>query len=132
SPKVYGEGSAEAGKAAFDALLNKPFSLEQQGSVGTVGGETSPYGLPLCITYHTDDLPTLFAAIEKAQAGWRAAGPEAWVGVCLEILARINKQSFLFANAVMHTTGQAFMMAFQAGGPHAQDRGLEAVAYAWD
>jgi phenylacetic acid degradation protein paaN len=31
----------------------------------------------------------------------------------------------------MHTTGQAFMMAFQAGGPHAQDRGLEAVAYAW-
>jgi phenylacetic acid degradation protein paaN len=36
------------------------------------------------------------------------------------------------ANAVMHTTGQAFMMAFQAGGPHAQDRGLEAVAYAWE
>jgi len=32
---------------------------------------------------------------------------------------------------VMHTTGQAFMMAFQAGGPHAQDRGLEAIAYAW-
>ncbi len=24
------------------------------------------------------------------------------------------------------------MMAFQAGGPHAQDRGLEAVAYAYD
>ena len=32
----------------------------------------------------------------------------------------------------MHTTGQAFVMAFQAGGPHAQDRGLEAVTYAWD
>ena len=32
----------------------------------------------------------------------------------------------------MHTTGQAFMMAFQAGGPHAQDRGLEAVAYAYE
>jgi len=31
----------------------------------------------------------------------------------------------------MHTTGQAFMMAFQAGGPHAQDRGLEAIAYAY-
>jgi phenylacetic acid degradation protein paaN len=30
---------------------------------------------------------------------------------------------------VQHTTGQAFVMAFQAGGPHAQDRGLEAVAY---
>ena len=68
----------------------------------------------------------------KAQIAWRAAGPEAWAGVCLEILHRINQQSFLIANAVMHTTGQAFMMAFQAGGPHAQDRGLEAVAYAWD
>ena len=32
----------------------------------------------------------------------------------------------------MLTTGQGWMMAFQAGGPHAQDRGLEAVAYAWD
>ena len=88
--------------------------------------------MPLGITYPKADLDALFAAIAKAQASWRAAGPEAWVGVCLEILARINKQSFLFANAVMHTTGQAFMMAFQAGGPHAQDRGLEAVAYAWD
>jgi phenylacetic acid degradation protein paaN len=52
--------------------------------------------------------------------------------VCIEALARINKSSFEIANAVMHTTGQAFMMAFQAGGPHAQDRGLEAVTYAWD
>jgi phenylacetic acid degradation protein paaN len=31
----------------------------------------------------------------------------------------------------MHTTGQGFMMAFQAGGPHAQDRGLEAIAYSY-
>ena len=42
-----------------------------------------------------------------------------------------NAMSFEMANAVMHTTGQAFPMAFQAGGPHAQDRGLEAVAMAW-
>jgi hypothetical protein len=42
--------------------------------------------------------------------------PEAWVGVRMEILERINKQSFLLAHAIMHTTGQAFVMAFQAGG----------------
>ena len=132
SPKVYGEGAAEAGKAAFDALKDKPFPLQQPGTVGTVGGEVSPYGIPLGITYPKADLGTLFDAIVKAQASWRKAGPQAWAGVCLETLARINQQSFLFANAVMHTTGQAFMMAFQAGGPHAQDRGLEAVAYAWD
>ena len=131
SPKVYGEGAAEAGKAAFDALLGKPFALDQPGTVGTVGREVSPFGLPLGITYPKADVDPLFAAIAVAQREWRKAGPEAWVGVSVEILQRINRQSFLFANAVMHTTGQAFMMAFQAGGPHAQDRGLEAIAYAW-
>jgi phenylacetic acid degradation protein paaN len=131
SPKVYGEGAAEAGKAAFDALRDKAFALDQPGTVGTVGREVSPFGFPLGITYPKADVDALFAAIATAESAWRKAGPEAWVGVCAEILHRINRQSFLFANAVMHTTGQAFMMAFQAGGPHAQDRGLEAVAYAW-
>jgi phenylacetic acid degradation protein paaN len=50
----------------------------------------------------------------------------------LEILARLNARSHEIALAVMHTTGQAFPMAFQAGGPHAQDRALEAVAYAYE
>jgi phenylacetic acid degradation protein paaN len=132
SPRNYGEGTAEAGKAAFDALLGKPFALTQPATAGQVGAEKSPFGMTLGITYPRADLDALFAAIGQAQEQWRKAGPEAWVGVCLEILDRINKQSFLIASAVMHTTGQAFMMAFQAGGPHAQDRGLEAVAYAWD
>ena len=132
SPKVYGEGAAEGGKAAFDALLDKPFPLKLPGATGTIGAERSPYGFPLGISYPRVDLDALFAAIAKAESGWRKAGPEAWVGVSLEILARINKRSFEIAHAVMHTTGQAFVMAFQAAGPHAQDRGLEAVAYAWD
>jgi phenylacetic acid degradation protein paaN len=132
SPKIYGEGAAEAGKAAFDALLNKPFPLTLPGAAGTTGAERSPYGFPLGITYPKVDLDRLFAAITVAEGTWRKAGPEAWVGASLEILTRINKRSFEIANAVMHTTGQAFVMAFQAAGPHAQDRGLEAVAYAWD
>jgi len=132
SPKVYGEGAAESGKAAFDALLNKPFPLDHPGTQGGAGAEVSPYGMPLGVKYPKVDLDVLFAAIEKAEAQWRKAGPEAWVGVSLEILARINKRSFEIAHAVMHTTGQAFVMSFQAGCPHAQDRGLEAIAYAWD
>jgi phenylacetic acid degradation protein paaN len=35
------------------------------------------------------------------------------------------------AHSVFLTTGQGPIMAFQAGGPHAQDRALEAIAYAW-
>ena len=132
SPRNYGEGAAAAGKAAFDALANQRFPLTQPGTTGQVGAERSPYGIKLGITYPKADIDGLMAAIETAQGSWRKAGPEAWVGVSLEILDRINKASFEIANAVMHTTGQAFVMAFQAGGPHAQDRGLEAVAYAWD
>ena len=132
SPKVYGEGAAEAGKAAFDKLANQRFALPQPATIGQVGSERSPYGVRLGITYPKADIDGLMAAVEAAEAAWRKAGPEAWVGVSLEILSRINKASFEIANAVMHTTGQAFVMAFQAGGPHAQDRGLEAVAYAWD
>jgi hypothetical protein len=112
SPKAYGEGAMEAGKAAFDALLGKPFALEQPGTLGTVGREVSPFGMPLGITYPRADVDALFAAVATAEREWRKAGPEAWVGVAMEVLQRINKQSLLFAHAVMHTTGQAFMMAF--------------------
>jgi phenylacetic acid degradation protein paaN len=62
---------------------------------------------------------------------WRDAGPLARAAVCLEVLRRLNERSLELAHAVMHTSGQAFLMAFQAGGPHAQDRGLEALAYAY-
>ncbi len=131
SPKVYGDTANDEGKAAFDARLEQPFALTQAASVGQVGKEVSPYGFNLGITYPKADLDQLFAAIKSASPAWRKAGPQAWAGVALEILQRLNRRSFEIAYAVMHTTGQAFMMAFQAGGPHAQDRGLEAVATAW-
>jgi phenylacetic acid degradation protein paaN len=88
--------------------------------------------MALGIGYPQADLDVLLPAAQSAVTAWAAAGPETRVGVALEILDRINKRSFEMANAVMHTTGQAFMMAFQAGGPHAQDRALEAIAYAWE
>lgn len=132
SGKVYGETAKADGQAAFEARLNKPFALDQPGTVNWVGAEISPYGTRLGITYPQADLSVLLAAAKAAIPAWRDAGVETRVGVCLEILARLNKRSFEIAFAVMHTTGQAFMMAFQAGGPHAQDRGLEAVAYAYE
>jgi phenylacetic acid degradation protein paaN len=131
SPKAYGDTANEDGKKAFEELLNKPFPLHQPGTMGQTGRERSPFGMDLGVTYPKADLDTLLAAVQHAAEQWRNAGPEAWVGVSLEILSRLNKKSFEIAYAVMHTSGQAFLMAFQAGGPHAQDRGLEAVAYAW-
>src|SRR6266568_5330859 len=131
SPRVYGEGTAEAGKAAFEAHLGKPFPLGQPGADGQVGGEVSPYGLDLGVSYEHLGADALIAAASAAIPGWRAAGPRVRAAVCLEIIDRINARSFEIAHAVMHTSGQAFVMSFQAGGTHAQDRALEAVAYAY-
>ncbi len=132
SPRTYGETAAADGEAAFKAQLGQPFVLEQAGSSGTVGAEHSPFGFALNIAYPNAEPDALIAAAQAAQLQFRKAGPKAWVGVSLEILARLNQASFEIAHSVMHTTGQAFMMAFQAGGPHAQDRALEAITYAWD
>ncbi|WP_321800808.1 phenylacetic acid degradation protein PaaN [Caballeronia sp. J97] len=132
SPKVYGETASADGEAAFKGHFGKTFELDQPSTGETVGSERSPFGVALDIRYPKADPDALIQAAAKAQSGWRAAGPRAWVGVSLEILSRLNRASFEIAYSVMHTTGQAFMMAFQAGGPHAQDRALEAVVYAWD
>jgi phenylacetic acid degradation protein paaN len=132
SPKVYGETANADGESAFKALLNKKFELDQPSTGEITAAEQSPFGFPLGIRYPKSDPDALIAAAAKAQRKWREAGPKAWIGVSLEILTRINRLSFEIGYSVMHTTGQAFMMAFQAGGPHAQDRALEAVTYAWD
>src|SRR5690348_372656 len=70
------------------------------------------------------------AAARAAMPAWRDAGALTRAAVCVEIIDAINKRSFEVANAVMHTSGQPFVMSFQAGGPHAQDRALEAVVAA--
>jgi phenylacetic acid degradation protein paaN len=130
SPKAYGETAMADGKAFFEQLLGKDFTLDQPGSTGWHGGEVSPYGVALNVRYPVCDIDSLVAAGHKAMDPWQQVGLEARTGICIEMLTRLNQQSFAIAHAVMMTTGQGFMMAFQAGGPHAQDRGLEAVAYA--
>ncbi len=130
SGKIYGESAKDDGLAAYKARLGQPFVLAGHPAEGSVGAEVSPYGPSLGITYPAAAVESLVSASRAAAPQWAAAAPQVRVGICLEILARLNARSFEMANAVMHTTGQAFAMAFQAGGPHAQDRGLEAVAYA--
>lgn len=131
SPRAYGETAAQEGQAAFEAYRGKAFPLTLEGAQGEVGNEQSPFGFDLGIRYPKVPVDQLLAQSQLALDSWRDAGPQAWVGICLEILHRLNQRSFEIAHAVQHTTGQGFMMAFQAGGPHAQERALEAVAYAW-
>ena len=129
SPRVYGETAAADGFAAYEAHLQHRYAaLDSQPSDGTdVGSEVSPYGPRLGVTYPHLDLEAALSAARGAVSAWREAGARVRAAVCLEIVDAINRRGFEMANAVMHTSGQPFVMAFQAGGPHAQDRAVEAV-----
>lgn len=130
SRKIHGD-AVDAGLAAFQARLNKPFEIDQPGTIGQTGMEVSPYTQePLGVTYPKVDAGVLYEAARKAIPAWREAGARTRVGVCMEMVERLNKNSFESANAIMHTTGQSFPMAFAGGGPNAQERGLEAIVYA--
>ncbi|GAC1575116.1 MAG: phenylacetic acid degradation protein PaaN [Candidatus Elarobacter sp.] len=132
SPKVQGENAAAEGQAAFQARLGTDFVLDQPSTGDRVAPERSPYGIDLGVRYPIAGVDALLSAADAARRTGGAASIDARAGVALEALARIHKRSFEMAHAVMHTSGQAFLMAFQAGGPHAQDRALEAIAYAYE
>ena len=130
--KKYPEDSVKSAPEDFKALCNQHFALAGPASVKKITGERSPYGLDLGTSYDQPDMNTLVDVMHSLIPQWRDVGPKGRVGVCMEILQRLNAMSPLMGHAVMHTSGQGFMMAFQAGAPHAQDRALEAVVYGWD
>lgn len=131
SPKVYGETGQADGEAAINALRGKDFPLDQPGERGRLATEHSPYGVSLDIRYPNCEPAALLQAAKAASDGWFRQGIEGRIGILLEALTRLHRRSHELAHAVMLTTGQGPLMAFQAGGPHAQDRALEALAYAW-
>jgi phenylacetic acid degradation protein paaN len=131
SPKFYAADANEVRERAVHTLFGSRFDLAQPGVTGWMAGDRSPYGVDLAVEYAVCDPEALLAAAQAAMPAWQRLGVDGRTGVCLEILDRLNKASFEIAWAVLYTTGQGFGMAFQAGGPHAQDRGLEAVAYAY-
>lgn len=131
SGKIYGETAKDDGLAAFEALRGKAFVLSGHPETGRVGREVSPFGPALGIDYPVAPVDMLVAAAKAAAPDWAALTPSQRTGLCVEMVVRLNRLSFTMAHAVTHTTGQAFAMAFQAGGPHAQDRALEAIVTAY-
>lgn len=133
SKRLHPEGAHEAGQQTFERHLGQPFVMDMPGQDGWIGQETSPYTRePLGITYPKIDVQVLFEHIDQAWTSWRVADPKTRVGVCMEILEQWHQQTFENAYATMHTTGQAFMLSFAGSGASSLDRGLEAVAMAWE
>lgn len=130
SPKIYGETADEDGRNWFKSSIGKHFEeLQQSDTAGWVGGESSPFLQEnLGIIYPTVAVEEYVANAMRARESWRQLKPIKRSVLLIESLERLRKRFFEIAYATMHTTGQGYMMAFQASGPHAADRALEAVA----
>ncbi len=134
APAVYGETADADGQAAFKAALGKKFELLKQADpVAWIGVEESPYTQePLGITYPAFSIDTLVSRAQNAYHVWRKVSAQDRAGILIESLERVRARFFEIAYATMHTTGQGYMMAFQASGPHAADRALEAIAAGYE
>lgn len=134
SPSIYGETADADGQKKFKEWLGKKFDeLKQPGAENWVGQEESPYlQEPLNISYPAFSVETLIDRAKKAFHQWRKVSPQERAGMLVETLERLKPRFFEIAYATMHTTGQGYMMAFQASGPHAADRALEAIAAGYE
>jgi phenylacetic acid degradation protein paaN len=134
SPAIYGETADADGQDKFKTYLNKKFDeLKQEGASGWIGVEESPYNQePLGITYPVFPVEVLIERAKHAYHVWRKVSPQDRAGILIESLERVKARFFEIAYATMHTTGQGYMMAFQASGPHAADRALEAIASGYE
>jgi phenylacetic acid degradation protein paaN len=133
TPDRYPDAAAalERGEATFRSLLGQRFELDQPGEIGRLGGEISPYtGQPLGIDYPRANADALYRAAQDAMPAWVDAGPDARVGVCLEIVQALFAELPVLLHAVMHTAGQSYAMSYAGSGTNAFDRGIEAVVYA--
>lgn len=133
TPDRYPDAAAalERGEATFRSLLGQRFELDQPGEIGRLGGEISPYtGQPLGIDYPRADTDALYRAARAAMPAWADAGPDARVGVCLEIVQSLFAELPVLLHAVMHTAGQSYAMSYAGSGTNALDRGIESVVYA--
>ena len=128
-PKAYAKELDAQGKEAFGRLLNENFSQLNQEADEWIGEEVSPlwqYGIG--VRYPSISAESYIANSQQATASWSSISLDTRAGILIETLERVRARFFELAYATMHTSGQSFMMAFQASGPHAADRALEAIA----
>lgn len=132
-PRAYPEDATQKGESYFKGQLNKKFEeLKQDNPNEWIGEEVSPYTSDaLGITYPCFDSKTLVSNADKTFKSWKKVSIDDRAEVLVDALERIKERFFDIAFATMHSTGQSFMMSFQASGPHSNDRALEALALAY-
>ncbi len=133
NPKAYPENLQAEGLAAFQARFNTNYTFNDDSATEYIGEEVSPYlqtGIGLKYPQYTVD--RLIANSSEAFNIWKKTDREKRVEILTKSLDRVKERFFELAYATMHTTGQSFLMSFQASGPHACDRALEVIATAYE
>lgn len=131
SPDVYGATAEADQKQKYEQQLGQKFTrLRQSHGSWLQSDEQSPYTQQdLGISYPAfENAHEYVSASEKALAEWRKTDVETRAGILAESLNRMKASFYEIAVSTMHTTGQSYLMSFQASGPHAADRALEALA----
>lgn len=132
-PKAYGENADSEGLAAFQSQLNNNFDELALASDKWVGQEVSPYlQTGIGVQYPQLSAEEYISRAKTAMHDWAKASAELRAALLIESLERVKARFFEIAYATMHTTGQSFIMSFQASGPHANDRALEAIAMGYE
>ena len=126
NPKAYSEEEAAKGLLAFQTRLNTNYDLPANlNTVARCGEEVSPYlQTGLGIHYPLLDADTLVNNGLAAFKTWKQTSLDQRFEILYASLENVSKRFFEMAYATMHTTGQSFLMSFQASGPHACDSSL--------
>lgn len=131
SPQVYGETAEADQKKLYELQPGAKFDrLKQTHDTWITSDEESPFTMQkLSISYPAfSEAGKYITAVQAAWSDWRKTDAKTRAGVLLESLERVKGSFYEVAFSTMHTTGQSYMMSFQASGPHAADRALEAIA----
>ena len=133
NPKAYAEDANQKGLEAFQKHLNTDFAgLSENPHSSRVGEEVSPYMMVgLGIHYPFFSAEDLVKYASEAWPAWGNTSVEQRSAILVDSLNRVSERFFEIAYATMHTTGQSFVMSFQASGPHANDRALEVISLAY-
>ena len=134
NPKAYPETAQSEGLLAFQTKLNSNYNfLINDTTSDFYGEEVSPYILTgLGIHYPKLNANDLIERSSVAFNQWRNIDIETKYSILTQSLENVSKRFFELAYATMHTTGQSFLMSFQASGPHACDRALEVLVAGYE
>ena len=129
NPKAYNEDGDSKGKNFISSVMNNNFGELHQGNANAwIGEEISPYlQLGIGVKYPSYSIDTYISNAVEAQKNWSKIPVKQRAGILIEALDRIKTRFFDITYATMHTTGQSYMMSFQASGPHSNDRALESI-----